>query len=87
MKECAIPRLTRSQREQLDDIEHFVRKIVAELTSETTVVTMRSHGTTTVEYLNEHTGQWLAPIRPSSLAYANHVLRCVESMRAGAKRV
>lgn len=75
-----MPRLTRRQKNQLADIQHYVLLIGAELSKDEVVVTMKSHGTTTVEYRNDGTGQWLAPIRPSSHAYVDHALKLVEAM-------
>ncbi|MGW0562861.1 hypothetical protein ACWDZ4_20135 [Streptomyces sp. NPDC003016] len=75
-----MPRLTRRQKTQLADIDHFLRKILTDLSDDRTVVTMRSRGTTTREFYNSHTGEWLAPVRPSSLAYVDHALRRVSSM-------
>lgn len=75
-----MPRLTRRQRNHLADVEHYLLLIGAELSKDEVVVTMKSHGTTTVEYCNGRTGQWLAPIRPSSHAYVNHALRVIEAM-------
>ncbi|MEU5900432.1 hypothetical protein [Streptomyces venezuelae] len=76
-----MPRLTRRQKTQLDGIEHFLNKILAELTNERVVVTMRSGGAATTEFHNRRTDQWISPIRPASLAYLNHALRHIAWMR------
>ncbi|MCX4681374.1 hypothetical protein OG413_39960 [Streptomyces sp. NBC_01433] len=79
-----MPRLTRQQNAQLDRIEHFLKLSLAELTHDRTVVTMKSGGATTVEFHNELSAEWIAPIRPASLAYLDHAMRAVESMRRDA---
>jgi len=80
-----MPRLTRKQNTQLDRVEHFVNLALAELTNDRTVVAMKSGGAATVEFYNERSDQWIAPIRPASLAYLDHAMRAVESMRRDAE--
>ncbi|MEU6632904.1 hypothetical protein ABZ905_32160 [Streptomyces parvus] len=76
-----MPRLTRAQHRQLDDIEHFLLKTLQELTSDRTVVTMRSGGAATTEFYNDRTDTWVIPIRPASLAYLDHIQRLIKTMR------
>ncbi|MER7761548.1 hypothetical protein [Streptomyces sp. NPDC097619] len=77
-----MPRLTRRQHRQLDDIEHFARKVLGQLSAAGTVVTMRSHGTTTAEFFNERSGEWVTPVRPASLAYVEHILQRLADLRS-----
>ncbi|MCD9904264.1 hypothetical protein [Streptomyces cyaneofuscatus] len=79
-----MPRLTRAQSRQLDDLEYFLLKILADLTNPRTVVTMRSAGAATTEFYNERTDSWLIPVRPSALAYLDHAQRIIDTMRAQA---
>lgn len=37
-----------------------------------------------MEFYNERSDQWIASIRPASLAYLDHAMRAVESMRRDA---
>lgn len=80
-----MPRLTRSQQKHLDSIEHNLGLILRELNGGQVVVTMRSRGASRAEYHNAHTGEWLAPIRPASLAFADNIRSSIASMRAEAE--
>lgn len=77
-----MPRLTRRQTTQLDSIEHYLRKVLAELSAQRTVVTMRSAGTTTTEFYNARSDSWVTPVRPNSLAYLEHAQRSIDTLRA-----
>ena len=69
------------RQQQEDKID---RLLVQYGTGDRTVVAMKSAGAATVEFYNERSDQWIAPIRPASLAYLDHAMRAVESMRRDA---
>ncbi len=76
-----MPHLTRRQKQQLADIEHYLHKIHMRLTDDRTVVTMRSGGAATTEFHNARTDAWLHPVKPLELlAWVDNALRSIDSM-------